>query len=248
MKRQPCGAAVKSNIGPVTPPTSAPLASQRLVYAVTLSGGGTVGAVHSRIQFTVTSLVAIDATFRIGAPQMEQGAFATSFIPTTAAAVTRSADIAGLPAPPWYVAGPASLFAEFLFPAPLPAVPVTVREVCGLNDGTATNRLVLRGQGSGAATYANFFSTVAGTNVLSAALGTAVADAVSKIAAAWDGSTPRGVLNGGAPISYSQALPGGINTLTLGGNSPGAATGVHLRRVAYWPRALANVELQQVTT
>ena len=90
MKRQPPYAAVKSNIGPVTPPTSAPLASQRLAHARDTVRCGTAGAVHSRIQFTVTSLVMIDATFRIGAPQMEQGAFATSFIPTTSAAVTRS--------------------------------------------------------------------------------------------------------------------------------------------------------------
>jgi hypothetical protein len=40
--------------------------------------------------------VAIDITLRIGMPQLEQGAFATSVIPTTTATVTRATDVASI--------------------------------------------------------------------------------------------------------------------------------------------------------
>jgi hypothetical protein len=44
------------------------------------------------IRFTLTIGAAYDFTIRIAAPQMELGAYATTFIPTTTAAVTRLAD------------------------------------------------------------------------------------------------------------------------------------------------------------
>jgi hypothetical protein len=56
-----------------------------------------LGATTERVQPTISFLVsngqAYDFTIRIGYPQMELGSVATSVIPTTTAAVTRSADI-----------------------------------------------------------------------------------------------------------------------------------------------------------
>jgi hypothetical protein len=69
---------------------------QRFSPAITLAGGGTVARVQPAIQFLFSSAVAIDITLRIGWPQMEQAAFASSPIRTTSAAVTRSADNATL--------------------------------------------------------------------------------------------------------------------------------------------------------
>ena len=159
-------------------PGTQSVATTAQVYTLTFYGTGTItksgtatgalaGTGPQRVSQTFTptaGTLTLTVTGSVQNAQLEAGAYPTSYITTAGATVTRSADSAGLPAPPWYVAGPASLFAEFLFPAPLPAVPVTVREVCALNDGTATNRLVLRGQGSGAATYAELFlDRVAGT-------------------------------------------------------------------------------------
>lgn len=55
----------------------------------------------------------MDITIRIGLPQFEQGAFATSAIPTYGVAATRSGDIANLITPPPYSATGTTYYAEF---------------------------------------------------------------------------------------------------------------------------------------
>ena len=63
-------------------------------FTRTLNGGATVGAVNPIIRLNLTNGAAYDFTIRIAAPQMELGAYATTWVPTTTAAVTRLADAA----------------------------------------------------------------------------------------------------------------------------------------------------------
>jgi hypothetical protein len=65
---------------------------QRFTFTRTLSGGATVAFVQPLILFTLTIGATYDFTIRIAAPQMELGATASTFIPTTTAAVTRLID------------------------------------------------------------------------------------------------------------------------------------------------------------
>jgi hypothetical protein len=58
----------------------------------TLSGGVTVAFVQTSLSITTANATAYDFTIRIAAPQMELGAYATTFIKTSTAAVTRVAD------------------------------------------------------------------------------------------------------------------------------------------------------------
>jgi hypothetical protein len=60
----------------------------------TLNGGATVAFVQPSLFFAIVNGTTYDFTIRIAAPQMELGAYATTFIPTTTAAVTRLADAA----------------------------------------------------------------------------------------------------------------------------------------------------------
>jgi hypothetical protein len=73
--------------------TGAKLSSQRFTTTRTFANATTTAA-SPRIVFTVAIDGTIDFTLRIGLPQLEQGATASTPIPTTTAAVTRTADSA----------------------------------------------------------------------------------------------------------------------------------------------------------
>jgi hypothetical protein len=65
---------------------------QRIVLSTTTVNAATA-FIQQEISALLTSGVAYDFTIRIAAPQIEQGVGATSFVPTTSAAVTRNADV-----------------------------------------------------------------------------------------------------------------------------------------------------------
>jgi hypothetical protein len=68
--------------------TSSGLSTQRYSLAATLSGGAATASIRPFILLDVGSGAVVDITLRIGMPQLEKGAVATSVIPTTSAAVT----------------------------------------------------------------------------------------------------------------------------------------------------------------
>jgi len=89
-ERNSSGVVVTAGAFPVVPTTSL----QRFVYVSTLNGGATTAFVVPELQIQTAIGATYDFTIRIAAPQMELGAYATTFIPTTTAAVTRVADLA----------------------------------------------------------------------------------------------------------------------------------------------------------
>jgi hypothetical protein len=188
-------------------------------------------------------------TIYVWGAQFEAGAIPTSYVPTTAASVTRAADTATMPTAAWFNASTSTLSADFMVAqSPNPSAAL-VRDACALSDGTASNRLMLRAQVVSAAT-AVFGTSIAATTTASASLGATTANAVAKIAAAWNGTTGTGSLNGAATVSYAVGMPAGLTTLAIGNDYSGATAYLNgwVRRVRYWPRALSNAELQQVTT
>lgn len=66
----------------------------RFSFTRTLAGGATVGAIQPQLAFILNVGQTYNFTIRIAAPQMELGAYATTWVPTTTAAVTRLADTA----------------------------------------------------------------------------------------------------------------------------------------------------------
>jgi hypothetical protein len=82
-----------AGLGALTAATSLTTSLQRFVFVGT-TNNASVAFVQPQIDFLVTAGVAYDFTIRIAAPQMELGAYATTFIPTTTASVTRLADTA----------------------------------------------------------------------------------------------------------------------------------------------------------
>jgi hypothetical protein len=226
---------------------------------ITLSGTSTAGpltgtgAFPARVSLTFTPTagsLTLTVTGSVLNAQLEAGAMVTSWISTTGAAATRGTDVCSMPVAGWFNAAASSLVADYMMPqSPNPAA--ANRDVCCLNDGTTTNRMGLRGLSNGG-TAANpaFFSFVAAVQSPPAYLGVLAPLTVAKIGAAWDGANPVGCLNGGAPVSYAQGIATGITTLQFGNNTAGTSLVLNgwLRRVRYWPRALAASELRQVTT
>ena len=228
-------------------PTGSALAQQRYSATRTMANAG-VERVMPYLLVTYTSGQAIDLTLRIAAPQLEQGAFPTSYIPTTNAAATRSADFARVtPISGFYNQSEGSVFAEFskfqmvtnskvfLFFDPLNAGRYAGFE----NDGgtPTTNRFIV--QNDAGSTVANISFTSAAANTIYRNAG---GYALDNFNAAQNG-TLGSQDNSGTPASSLTHV--GIGCLPGSGNFP---LNGHIRKIAYWPKRLSNTLLQQLTT
>ena len=108
------GAGLQFVTGGITP-TSAALNTQRFTRTGTASNA-LIAFVQPAIQFEAPTGTSIDITLRIGLPQLEQGAFATSPILTSSATVTRAADVASITGAnfsSWYNQTEGTVFADF---------------------------------------------------------------------------------------------------------------------------------------
>jgi hypothetical protein len=222
----------------VTTPTSAALSTQRVSASRTLNQA-TTAFVMPGFNFTLTG-AAIDITLRIGLPQLEQGAFATSVIPTTTAALTRAADVASVNTlSPWYNAAEGTLYSEATF-----TNTVSFNTVAALGDGTTSNsmRTIQWNDGTD-----RIFSIATGGVSQASYLGTGQIG-TAKFAGAYKLNDVNASKNGSIGITDTAATIPTVNALWLGatGSSLFLLNG-YLRRVAYYPRRLSNAELQAIT-
>ena len=232
--------AAQSTNTPITP-TSAALASQRFSSVVTFSSAS-VERVMSFITIAYTSGNPIDLTLRIAAPQLEQGAFPTSYIPTTSAAATRSADSAVVtPISSFYNQAEGTLFAEW-------NTPVGNVGIVAISDNSSLNRFAILNTTSTLVPNGNVrVDNVAQCSITVGAAATA-SDILKFVLAAKvdDFQAARGGVLGTADTSGT--LPT-LTHLRLGaaGSFSNLING-HIRKVAYYPKRLSNALLQQLTT
>jgi hypothetical protein len=218
-------------------PVSGDLIKNR--YTLTLSSApATIASLgqYFIISFAASGL-AIDVTLRIGLPQLEQGAFATSVIPTTTATVTRSADVASISGSnfsSWFNAPLGSLFSEIHLPQTNTAAAWRVWEISG------TNSYRLRNASGQYNTDGNSGSTLlAGT----------VTTGIARIGAAFSVGSNAISVNGA--VAAADALSPdttGSTTFSIG-NRPGNDRAINgtIRRLTYWPQRLSNPTLQSIT-
>ena len=197
------------------------------------------------IFFTTTIGAAIDITIRIGLPQLELGAFATSVIPTTTTALTRAADVASVNTlSPWYNAAESTLYLE--------AVPVGVRSVASpivtIDDGTTSNRITMTATAANVMQNSTVVSGALSGNSTSPAT-TYAAGSTYKIAFAVQLDNVQSASGGASGIVDTTALiPSGLTALKFTGQ--GASSGLNnfwFRRFTYYPRRLSNAQLQAIT-
>lgn len=224
--------------------TGAPLATQRFDTAQTLNQA-TVAFIFPKLLLTNT-LTAIDFTLRIGAPQLELGAFVTSLmlpVVATPAASARAVDNATMPVASWYNPTMGSVVAEAM-------TPVSTTQTNGLvlfDDGTLNNRLVLRELIANAISCIYVVSNSITTTA--APPGTFTTGTPFKAGTVMQANTLAATLNGATPVSASGAAPAGLTMLRIGQNGIGIGfTNGYIRRLRYWPRPLSNPELQRATT
>ena len=206
-----------------------------------LATGASVAWVQPFVQFTTAASGSIDITLRIGLPQLEQGAFATSVIPTTTAAATRSADVASITGTnfsSWYRQDEGTVLADATIANTgsnrfiAVASDATVNEEIALFWNTVFNSLV----NDGAVSQANSFG------------GTVAAGSRALHSFAYKANDFQGYVNAVALSADTSGTLPTADRLTIGSrvNSTFWTNGT-IRRLTYWPQRLANSTLQAIT-
>ena len=213
------------------------------VVSPTLTAGTWVVQFCTDLRDTNQAATPAQTIYAWGA-QVEQGAFPTSYIPTTSAAVTRAVDLPSIqPAnmSPWFTPPGGSWFAEFVCAALTP----NFQRVVYFPPINAATMI-------GSDSTAHAFSYDVGP--VNASANIITANVVTKIASSWAAATGKICLNAGAVVTtggmnngFSGATSAGIGFMQAATAAPEIMSG-YLRRAAYWPRILSDTEMQQVTT
>jgi len=174
--------------------------------------------------------------------QVEVGAFATSYIPTTSAQVTRTADsitVTGSSFTGIHSATAGTLYAEFN----LPAVTGT-RPIVSLDDGTANERIELYASG----TSLKFRVIDGGVTQCDITIGTIAASTFYKVAVAWSANDFAGCLSGGTVQTDTSGTLPTVDRMRIGSDQAGNYQNGHQKRTARFLERLTNAELQTITT
>jgi hypothetical protein len=228
-----------------TAPTSDPLKNQRRSATFTFTSAS-VERVLPYIVGIYTNGNPIDLTLRIAAPQLEQGAFATSYIPTTSAAATRAADSAVVtPISSFYNQSEGTLFAE----GSSGNTNNSLNALLSIDDTTANERIQIR-----RGTQFNLLNIVTATGgspqaSLDTSIGTwASPTEFKKIAYALKQNDLAVSMGGAAALTDTSATLPTVTRMVVGFGPNSQYANGHIRRIAYYPRRLSNSLLQQLTT
>jgi hypothetical protein len=231
-------------------------------YSITAVGNGWFRLVVSGVQDTTSTIlrpkiilldadepVASAAVGVVGAgvyiwgAQLEAGAFPTSYLPTEASQVTRAADLASMTGAnfsSWFNASEGTLVAVGIASY---ISGTTYGNLARIDNGGLTNSVVLAYRTSQQATINS-----GGVTVLNQVAKTPLSG-FSKFAIAYaldnSVSSTDGLL---ATVDTSCALPIGLNRMRIGSSNVTANLNGHIQRITYYPRRLADAQLQALTS
>ena len=194
-----------------------------------------------RLRITPASVVG-SATINIYGSQLEAGAFATSYIPTTTTSLTRNADqvvMTGTNFSDWYNASESTLMTE----ASTFSNAATDKFVANINNNGFPNRILMNFTATNnfsASLVSNSVSQVSGTNGVAAALNTPTkmcfATKLNSFAFSQSGVAPTTDNLGVMPVT--------VDRLWIGSAFTSAFLNGHMRQIKYWPQRLINAETQ----
>jgi hypothetical protein len=202
----------------------------------------TVTATGSTLSPILVTRNAVATTIYIYGFQLEAGAFATSYIPTTTTSLTRNADVVdmtGTNFSDWYNATEGTIYAEY---TPF-TVSGTQRGVFSINDGTANNSADWRPNGgdfvviSGGATQADIYP------------GGITVNTIGKGVLALKANNVACAINGNAIVKDTDntaLMPVSPNKLNIGRLNNSAALSIcgWMRKIMYWPQRMTDAEIR----
>lgn len=241
--RTAAGASVSTS-DPAFVPTSASLSTQRNITTLTASGG-TIARVTNGILLTFSG--AADVTLRIGMPQLELGAFATSVISTSSVAVTRAADLASITG---------ANFTSF-WNATQGTIVVgysvlslgRAGRIFSADDGSTNNMIDATTTVGNLNLLEGFSGGVYGAGPATANTITALSS--NKVAVSYSTTDSEAIsLNGGAVVTGTVANPASpYTTLRIGGQQNGAAyLNGWISSLQIYPVGLTSTQIQTLST
>ena len=235
---------ISANGSGVTPnPTSTAITVTPQWQRFTLPLSGLVATANIIIGSLTAGTWPSGATIYAWGAQVEAGAFATSYIPTTTTSLTRNADnvqMTGTNFSDWYNASEGAFYASWI-----EGGDSALYGVLSADDGTADNYVDIRRQNSTSVrslvrSGASAIATLSITNNYAGNQQLAFVSAykVDSYAASVNQSTVTTDSSGAVPLSPNQLQLG-----TLAGVTPYQLNG-WLQQVKYWPQRLINAEVQ----
>lgn len=206
--------------------------------------GTTTAFVSLGIVSQITIGLPIDFTIRIGLPQLELGAFATSVILTSSAAVTRAPEnytVNNITS--FYQSSVGTLFTESLLTR---QCALGATGIARFKDTPYTNAVSIfyRPNGFGGVNIMSSSVSVFDQSSPSSAI---AANVILKLALAYATNDFAMSGNGGTVVFGSSGnIPTGINSMVIG-NQTNYLNG-YIRRITYYPVRLTNTQLQTITT
>lgn len=168
--------------------------------------------------------------------QLEKGATATSYIPTTTAAVARAADTMVGTLGQWFDDSVGTIAVEYMLARGNDA---SSARVIQLDDGTESNRHTVFASNG----YSVSLTTAGGVDHASMSRSGVTAGVVQKVAYAYAANDFAMAATGGAlQTDTSGSLPA-VSTFRIGHAVSGDALNGYVRRIRYYPRRLTNNEL-----
>jgi hypothetical protein len=213
-------------------------------YRVRMLATGVVAANANEFRFSPDTGAGTGTTIFWGA-QTENGEFATSYIPTVASQVTRTADQASIVAPmftPWFNASAGTFVSSFDV---IGSTTATTRRHVWNGSDSGNQRLSLRALDT--ATNAPIAAVGTGAGVVSLNGTALTVNTPTDIAVAY-GTNMAFSQDGATPVTDASAASVSISSLDIGCNI--AATlflNGHIRNITYYPTRLSDLQLQALT-
>lgn len=176
--------------------------------------------------------------------QLEAGAFATSYIPTTSAQATRAADNAvmtGTNFSSWYRQDEGTVFAKA--DSEYSTSSITEQTLFSISDATANNYI----KGVRVSATNQFYGTVSGATQFSLNGGTFTTNP-SLFGNSYKLNDIAASFNAAAVLTDTVATIPTVTQVGIGNSLGASYLNGHIAKLAYYPKRLTNAELQSITT